>query len=409
MDAFRAWTEIDLDALASNLQVIRRRAGPGVRVVLVVKQDAYGHGAVAIAQHAVRCGIGALGVGTSGEALELRRAGLRLPILVLGTVVDEELPACLRHAVHVGLHATDRRRSLQDLAARMDVVGRVHVNVDTGMGRLGVPPDRALDLLAQVRDSSHLSLEGVMTHIASPDGMLDPFTRTQLESFEQLLRHARERGLLGGWIHVANSASLFTGLVGNYDTVRPGIAAYGVLPTHLPGARELTAVMSLRARIVFLKDVPADTPVGYGSHWRATRATRIATVPLGYGHGLPLECEGWEVLIGGRRAPVVGRLSMDYLTLDVGHLAGVHVGQTVTLLGRDGTDELRLQDLAQRAATTPHGLTCALGRLAHVIRGGDRLAIAGQSPAGQSPAGRTAALRPQIVTDPPSTRTSPTP
>jgi alanine racemase len=156
VDSFRVWAEVDLDALTHNLEVVRRRAGRGVRVMLVVKADAYGHGSVAIAHHAVRCGIGALGVGTSSEALELRNAGIRLPILVLGTVVEEELPACLRHGVHIGLHSSDRRESLQELAQRMGVTARVHVNVDTGMGRLGVLPGRALHLLDEVAASSRL-------------------------------------------------------------------------------------------------------------------------------------------------------------------------------------------------------------------------------------------------------------
>lgn len=384
VDAFRAWAEIDLDALASNLRRIRQRAGDGVRVMLVVKQDAYGHGAVAVAHHAVRSGVGALGVGSSAEALELRRAGIRLPILILGTVVEEELAACLRHSVHVGLHSSDRCRSLQELASRAAVLARVHLNVDTGMGRLGVPPERALDLLAEVHASSHLGLAGTMTHFASSAGLRDPFTREQLQRFDHLLARARESGLPTGWVHAANSAALFTGLgrESGYDTVRPGLAAFGALSTPLSGrAQGLVPVMSVRTRVVFLKDVAAGTPVGYGSTWRSERATRVATLPIGYGHGLPWRLEGWEVLLGGRRAPIVGRLSMDYTTVDVGHLPGVSVGAVATLLGREGRDELRLEALALRADTVPYELTCALGRLPRVYRGGETVELAAQAPA----------------------------
>ena len=255
--------------------------------MLVVKADAYGHGAVRVARHALRCGVGALGVGTSGEALELRAARIRAPLLVLGTVVEEELEACVRHGVHVGLHSTGRCSALQALARRYGARAKVHLNVDTGMGRLGVPPSQALGLLQQVHDSSHLDLAGVMTHISAPDGALDPFAREQRRRFDGVLDRARRRGLLRGWIHAANSAALFTDLGGPYDTVRPGIAAYGALARHLPGARSLLPVLSLRARVVFLKDVPAGTPVGYASTWKAPRATRIATLPIGYGDGLP--------------------------------------------------------------------------------------------------------------------------
>ena len=324
MDAFRVWAEIDLDALAHNLEVIRRRAGAGVRVMLVVKADAYGHGAVAIAHHAVRCGIGALGVGTSGEALELRRAGIRLPILVLGTVVDDELSACLRHGVHIGLHSSDRRESLQELARRMGIVARVHLNVDTGMGRLGVLPARALPLLDEIQASSHLELAGIMTHVSSPDGALDATTQGQLDAFERVLRETHARGYSPGWVHVANSACIFTGLGGRFDTVRPGIAAYGALPAHLPGADELRPVLALRSQVVFLKDVPAGTPIGYGSTWQAPSATRIATLSSGYNDGVsarlgrdgrraparapsPDRRPGLDGLHDGRRRPPAGR------------------------------------------------------------------------------------------------------
>lgn len=355
--------------------------------MLVVKQDAYGHGAVAVAHHATRAGVGALGVGTSGEALTLRRAGVRLPIVILGTVVDEELDACLRHDVHVGVHTSDRCRSLQEIARRAGLRARVHLNVDTGMGRLGVPPALALPLLTEIDRATHLELAGVMTHVASPEGLQDEFTSVQLAAFGEVVARARAAGLKIGWVHAVNSTTLFTGAGGSlaaargHDTVRIGIAAYGALPASLAAAHGLRPVMSVRSRIVFLKDVPAGAPVGYASTWRAPTATRIATLPVGYGHGLPWGLRGGEVLVSGRRAPIVGRLSMDYTTVDVGHLSGVGVGQVVTIVGRDGDDELRLEDLAARADSIPYELSCALGRLDRVYHGGEDLALPQQAAA----------------------------
>lgn len=386
MEPFRAWTEIDLDALTANLAVVREHAGAATRVMLVVKQDAYGHGAVAIANHAVRCGVGAFGVGTSGEALELRAAGIRLPILVLGTVVEEELPACIRHGVHIGLHTTDRARSLAKLARESGLRARVHLNVDTGMGRLGVPVARAASLLETIHEEEGLELAGVMSHLAPPEGLFDPFAAEQVARFAGVLEEARDADLLGGWVHMANSAGLFTGLrgaegFGAFDTVRPGIAAYGALPPTLPDADRLEPVLALRTRVVFLKDVPAGTPVGYGSTWRSHRDTRIATLAIGYGHGLPWRLRDGEVLLGGRRAPLVGRLSMDYATVDVGHLPGVEVGDIATLVGRDGNDILSLDDLARAADTIPYEIGCSLGRLPRVHRGGESTLIPAQPPA----------------------------
>ena len=386
MDAVRAWTEIDLDSLSRNLSAIRARASAGARVMLVVKQDAYGHGAVAVSHHATRAGIGALGVGTSGEALELRHAGVRLPIVILGTVVDEELDSCLRHEIHIGVHSSDRCRSLQERARRSGLRARVHLNVDTGMGRLGVPPALADGLMHEIASASHLVLAGVMTHIAAPEGHQDPFTDRQLSEFDGVVSRARRAGIRPGWVHAMNSATLFTAgredsaLQRGHDTVRVGIAAYGALPPGLTGQQDLCPVMAVRSRVVFMKDVQAGTPVGYGSTWRAPRSTRIATIPVGYGHGLPWGLEQGVVLVGGRRAPIVGRLSMDYTTIDVGHLSGVEVGQVVTLVGRDGEDELTLQDLAQRASSIPYEISCALGRLDRIYMGGEQVDLPGQTP-----------------------------
>lgn len=373
MDAYRVWAEIDLDALAHNLEVIRGRLEERVHVMLVVKADAYGHGAVAIAHHALRCGVSAFGVGTSGEALELRQAGVRAPILVLGTIVDEEAGAALRHGIHIGLHSADRCHFLEELARKLGLVARVHLKIDTGLGRLGVLPGRALDLLEQIRASSHLELAGVMTHIASPEGWNDPRTREQFASFEQALSQARERKLLRGWIHVANSACIFTGVPYSYDAVRPGISAYGVLPGNLPGAGELQPVMSLHTQIVFLKDLPAGAPVGYAGTWIAESATRIATLPIGYDDGLAwrLSNKG-EVLVRGVRAPIVGRISMDYCSVDVGHIPGALVGDRVTVFGEQAGARIDLEELARHVGTIPYELTCAVGkRVERVYLGGE--------------------------------------
>ncbi len=368
----RVWADIDLDAVAHNLSVIRDKVGPGVKLMLVAKADAYGHGAVATAHHAVRCGVEALGVGTCCEALELRQAGVTVPILVLGTIVDEEVVPALGHGIEIGLHSTDRQRSLQRAARRLGVRARVHLNIDTGMGRLGVRPDRALELLRRIQGSRHLELAGVMTHVAAEDGARSPETEAQVSRFQAVLSEARAEGLLRGWIHSANSACIFTGLRPLGDAVRPGIAAYGVLDRDLDGTSLLVPAMSLRSQIVFLKDVPVGTPVGYGSTWRAERATRVATLPLGYDDGVPWRLSNrGEVLVRGRRAPIVGRVSMDYTTVDVTDIPGVRVGDAATLFGRDGAEEITVREVAERAGTIPYEVTCSVGkRVTRVYRGG---------------------------------------
>jgi alanine racemase len=380
VEAYRVKAEIDLDALQHNLRLIRQRAGPGVRVMLVVKADAYGHGARAIANHALRCGIESLGVGTSAEALELRHDGIRAPILVLGTIIDDEARDCLRHGVQIALHSSDRRARIQELAGESGVRAQVHLNVDTGMGRLGVLPGRAADLLREIRGSSHLELCGVMTHVSAAEGALADSTREQARSFEAVLRAAREEQLLRGSIHIANSAALFTSLRPLYDTVRPGISAYGILNADLPGSGELRPVLSLRTQIVFLKDVPAGTPIGYSSTWRAERPTRIATLPVGYHDGVPWRLSNCgEVLVRGRRAPIVGRVTMDYTTVDVGHIPGVVVGDTATLIGSDGHETITVEEVAAKAGTIAYEITCSVGRrVQRLYFGGENLELPSQ-------------------------------
>ncbi|MCZ6596927.1 MAG: alanine racemase [Planctomycetota bacterium] len=375
MDTSRVWAEIDLDALAHNLETIRRRIDPDVAIILVAKADAYGHGAVAVAHHAVSCGVAAIGVGTATEALNLRRAGIRARILVLGTIVDEEVRDVLEHDVEIGLHSSDRCRRLQSAAARLGRRGRVHLNVDTGMGRLGVLPERAIELLRMVSTSPNLELVGVMTHIASSEGARAPSTARQLECFEACLARAREEDLLpdSAWIHAANSACVLSGVRPLYDAVRTGIAAYGIAPAPLEGVEELRPVLSLRTKVVFLKDIPRGTSVGYEGEWTAPRRSRIVTLPIGYDDGLPFRLGGrGAVLIRGRRAPLVGRISMDYATADVTGIAGIRVGDVATLIGADGSERIRTEDVAELAGTIPYEVVCSVGeRVGRVYRGGE--------------------------------------
>ena len=226
-----------------------------------------------------------------------------------------------------------------------------------------------------------------MTHISSPLGALSEQTHEQLRTFDEVLASAREQRLLRGWIHAASSAPIFTGMGERYDTVRPGISAYGILPGSLPGASELRAVMSLKCQIVFLKDLPAGASVGYGATWRAPRPTRIATLPVGYDDGVNWRLGNrGEVLVNGQRAPIVGRVSMDYTTIDVGHIPGVRVGDTAVLFGssapRSDSDErapsarIGVEEVARKAHTIAYEVTCSVGkRVPRLYVGGEHVPI----------------------------------
>jgi alanine racemase len=362
----RAWAEVRLDRVKRNLGAVRRAAGAGVEVMAVIKADAYGHGAIPIARAVLDGGAARLGVGDSSEAIELRQSGVTAPIHVLGALVEREIDEVLYHGITPTIHALAR---VDDLDRRARQQGRrlpVHVMIDTGMGRLGVKPESAEEILEAIASRPGLALEGVATHLSSAGDPDPAFTTAQLCAFRRVLRFARDRGIHVPKVHAAATGGIFFHPRSRFNLVRPGISLYGVDPGGVAtrAGVALEPVLSLRSQIVFLKQVDAGTPIGYGATHRTGAPTRIATIPIGYNDGYPYACSGRgaEVLVRGVRAPVVGTVTMDYLIVDVGRVPEVRTGDTVTLIGRDGADEIRVEELARWAGTIPYEITCGLGR-----------------------------------------------
>ena len=356
----RTWTEIDLGALARNLGVVREAAGEAA-VMLVVKADAYGHGAVPVSWHLLQRGVHALGVGDSNEALALREAGITAPILILGAVVAGELEDVIRGEIHVTVHSGDRVRALRRQVARTGGSVGVHIKVDTGMGRLGCHPERVLGIAREVKRSRGLRLEGVATHLASARPEDRKHTQLQLRRFRRVLTSLDAEKLMPRWRHVHASGGVLSDLPADFNLVRPGVAVYGIDP--LGGDTPLEPALSWRTQVVFLKDHRRGARIGYGSTWRAPRRSRIATLPVGYDDGYRFAFSNRaEVLLRGRRCPVVGRVSMDYVCVDVTRVPGAEVGDVVTLLGRDGSERIRAEELAALADTIPYEILCGLGR-----------------------------------------------
>ena len=358
----RTWAEVDLGALEHNLQQVQQAAGAGVGVMLVVKADAYGHGSVPVSWHLLRHGVQALGVGDSTEALELRAAGITAPILILGAVVAGEMEDVIRGNIHVTVHSGDRVRALRRMVK--EVGGRigVHIKVDTGMGRLGCHPERALGIAREVRRSRRLSLMGIATHLADarPDGGKQ--TELQLRRFRKVLRALDEEGLLPPWRHVHASSGILSTLPGAFNLVRPGLAVYGIDP-HGSATPTLRPALSWRTQIVFLKDHRRGARIGYGGTWRANRKTRVATLPVGYNDGYRFAFSNRaQVIVRGVRCPVIGRVSMDYITVDVTDVEHAQVGDVATLLGRDGQAVVSIGELAALAETIPYEILCGIGR-----------------------------------------------
>ena len=354
---------IDLAALRANFAVARERAH-GCEVIGVVKADAYGHGASAVARALAGAGCTRLAVVTTEEGVALRDAGLDLPILILGglTAEDEAAEAVSRDLTPV-LHDPGPVRGLSRAADGSGIA--VQVEVDTGMHRMGVPCDSALALLQRVCAAPGLQLEGLYTHLARADEAdLEP-SRLQLQRFRALRDDAHRAGIEPPMLHFANSAGLLVGaplrdLAPESNAVRPGLMLYGVSPApHLEAP--LQPVMTLRTRVAHVRDVPKGGDVGYAALYRAPRDTRVATLPLGYEDGVPIAASNrGSVCIRGRRFPLVGRVSMDYVTVDVSD-APVAAGDEVVVFGGRGDMHLSVEEAADAAGTIAYELLVRVG------------------------------------------------
>lgn len=355
----RAGARIDLRALANNLRLCRRQVAGRCQILGVVKADAYGHGAIPVARTLERNGIAMLGVGDSHEAIRLREAGIQCPLLILGAVVENEIPEIIAHRIVPMVHSPERIQRLDREAAAAGIRLPVHLLIDTGMGRLGVTPHRALEHIDAIERSSNLTLQGIGTHLAAAREDR-AYTEEQLRQFEHVVTSARTLRIPIPCLHVASSAALLDYPEAHYDMVRLGGHLYGIVPgKRIPGVEP---ILSLFTQVVYLRDLPPDSRVSYFNGYRTARWTRLATLPVGYHDGYHSLLSGKaSVLVRGQRAPVIGRVTMDYTMVDVTDIPDVSVGDRVTLLGRDGDDEIDALQLAAWAGTVAYEIPSHLG------------------------------------------------
>jgi alanine racemase len=364
-----AWADVDLDALAANHRVLSRRVGEA-GLVAVVKADAYGHGAVRVTRKLEALGVAMAAVALLEEGAELRRAGVELPLLALGAAAPVQMPLYRRYRITPTISGLDQLASWREWALGRPREERqpVHLKVDTGMSRLGVAIDEVPEALAALRADPRLELTGLLSHFAEAEDLETARNRRQEERFAEVLEllTETERGRVR--IHMANSAAALHRPASRFDLVRLGLALYGLdpaasHPAATEAGAELAPVMSVQARIVTLRDLPAGARVSYGGRWRAPRPSRVAVVPLGYADGYPWRLtRGVEALIAGRRVPVVGAVTMDMTLLDVTAVTDVSVGDEVVLLGRQGGERIGARELAERAGTISYEVLCRLGQ-----------------------------------------------
>jgi len=365
------WLEIDLGAIARNTQRIKQIVGPTTRVLVSLKADAYGHGALRVARVALRNGAEWLGVATVSEARPLREAGVAAPILVFGYTPPWQAREAARLDLRATVYDLDSARALAQAAREQGRVARVHVKVDTGMARLGLRTEDIPAIVAFVRELRTLpglEVEGVFTHFATADSRDQTYAQRQLDRFQATLDALAADGPLPPIIHAANSAALLTLPAARFDMVRAGVAIYGLPPSEEVGLpEEFTPALAFRTLVAQVKWIPAGEGVSYGATHVTDRPTRIATLPVGYADGFRRAPRNWgEVLIRGRRAPLLGRVAMDQCMVDVTHIPGVEQGDEVTLIGRQGDDELTAQAVAERLGTSAYEVVASL--LARVPR-----------------------------------------
>lgn len=354
--------EIDLSAFRHNLAVVRELTGPGVKVMAVLKSNAYGHGVRVVAREAVRWGVDALAVARLGEGSELRAEGIELPILVCEIVPDDQVEVALRDRLELTVTSLEGGKAISGEARRAGVTARVHAKVDTGMGRLGFSAGDAPDAVEALAGLPAVELAGVFSHFASSEEPGLAYAREQLSRFLAVLAELRRRGVAVPLRHMANSGAIVNLPDAHLDMVRPGLLLYGHVPARgMSVEHRLRPMMALRSRVSHLKTVGPGTGISYGRKHVTSATTRIATVPIGYGDGYSRRLtNNAEVLIRGRRFPCVGSICMDHLMVDVGLEHPVTVGDDVTLIGGDGDERITCWDVAERMGTIPYEVTCLI-------------------------------------------------
>ena len=367
----RAWVEVDLAAIRSNVQAIQRLLAPSTQLMSVVKADGYGHGAVAVARTAVSAGASWLAVATVDEGIHLRRAGIEASILLFGPAISkEEVEAVVEHRLQPTVCSLNQARRFSE--AGLGTI-RIHLKVDTGMSRLGVAWHEAQDLVSALRALPNVTVASVYSHLATADAPHSGTVAEQCRRLSHLLDVLEAQGARPPLVHLANSAATLAIPQTHFDLVRIGLAQYGISPApHLNNVVPLHPALSVRARIIFVKSVPAGTGISYGHTYRTERPARLATVAIGYADGVPRALSNRiELLLRGRRVHQVGTITMDQCVTDVTEVPEAREGDTTTLLGQDGTEHIQAGDWAERLGTIPYEILTALSaRLPRIFRQG---------------------------------------
>jgi alanine racemase len=374
----RAWVEIDLGALAHNVRQIRKLLAPETKIMAVVKADAYGHGAIDIAQTLVAEGVEWLAVATVTEGIELRTAGMIVPILILGAVnSDVQVQAIVQWELQPTICTINQAILISKTVAQLQPRSPIpiHIKLDTGMSRLGANWQEAVTFFSEVSELPYLTIGSLYSHLATADEPDPTVMEMQIDRFQQAVAAISAAGYKLPMLHLANSAGILVSDQLHYQLVRPGLILYGLCPaTHLQSKINLQPVLSVKARISQIKDITAGTGVSYGYRFIADQDLRLAVVDIGYADGVPRRLSNrMQVAIRGQSVPQIGSITMDRIMLDISQIPDLQVGEVVTILGKDGHIKITADDWANELGTISWEILCGFrGRLPRVKRIEDR-------------------------------------
>lgn len=361
---YNAWAEIDLNTIRHNINVIRKQIGNAIKILVVIKADAYGHGLYEVSRTVLDSGVEWLGVTSIAEALELRKLHPNARILILSAGMYGHSKLIVKHDLTPIVSSRQMAELLNEAGEIFDKKVKVHIKTDTGMGRLGVWHENALDFIRYVSTLPFIQIEGICTHFASvSSAQVDmEFTKRQLQNFLDVIEQVARVGIYIPIRHIANSGAVLLVKDAYLDIVRVGIGIYGLPPSpEFKNKLSLRPALSLKSRVAYLKDVCPGRTISYGRTYTVKEKTRIATIPIGYSNGYPRSLSGKaQILIKGKRAPVVGIITMDQIMADVGSIPGVNVGDEVVLIGEQAGERITATEVAQWAGTISYEILCKL-------------------------------------------------
>lgn len=362
----RVVSEINLDAIAYNIRKIREITNKNSQIMAVVKADAYGHGAVEVSKVALYNGADALAVAITDEGIQIRENNIKVPILVLGYTPEMQLEDCVKYDLIQTVYNVEMAENISKVAKRLNKIAKIHIKVETGMGRLGfLPSEEAYDDIIKISQMENIKIDGAFTHFATADSKDKSFTYEQAELFKNFISELEKRGIDIPIKHCANSASIMDLPELCFNMVRAGIILYGMYPSDEVKKEKLDIkpVMSLKTQISYIKEEPCGVSIGYGRTFFTKRNSKVATVPVGYadGYSRALSNKG-RVLVRGKYAPIVGRICMDQFMIDITDIPEASIGDEVVLIGEQGGNMVSAEEIAKLIDTINYEVVCMIGK-----------------------------------------------